>query len=184
MRSVTQQAEYFSEERRSVKKILHFTLSYSGLQLETEFFFFYLRVKNIVRGSGNIFLLQYIRSAHCYKPPVSRITNDSSNEPFTANNTLWLRGLLCKEEKLLYRRTCCTFFISLLHPWALFVTSSSPLQIQLLWIVKGYCTMYFTNKRLPRGGNPCKMRQCYLSALTGLWTVGNFIVHLRRTFIF
>lgn len=38
MWSVTQQAEYFSEERKSVKKILHFTLSYLGLQLEAELF--------------------------------------------------------------------------------------------------------------------------------------------------
>lgn len=47
-----------------------------------------------------------------------------------------LGGLFCTEWKniwwLLYRGTHCTFFITLLHLWSLFIISSSSLQI---WVI-------------------------------------------------
>lgn len=45
-------------------------------------------------------------------------------------------GLFWTEKKnillLLYRRPRCTFFITLLHLWSLFITSSSSLQMQVI----------------------------------------------------
>lgn len=67
-------------------------------------FFFYGRVKSVVRDSSNTFRLQYICSAHCYRTPGSTVPSDISAEPFTANNTVrcGLRGLFCKEEKSIW----------------------------------------------------------------------------------